>query len=64
MTGFVHTAYDMIKDLRRNLRDRYKDCYVVLTMSNQKKKSLPRNVRTGLVIGLVARCYLAVRDRP
>lgn len=30
MGGIVHTAYDTIEDLRRNLRDRYKDCYAVL----------------------------------
>ena len=30
MGGIVHTAFDTIEDLRRNLRDRYKDCHSVL----------------------------------
>jgi hypothetical protein len=30
MAGIVHTAFDTIEDLRRNLRDRYKDCHSVL----------------------------------
>ncbi len=30
MGGLLHTAYDTIEDLRRNLRDRYKDCHAVL----------------------------------
>jgi len=30
MPGFEHTANDTIEDLRRNLRDRYKDCHAVL----------------------------------
>ena len=30
MGGIVHTAYDTVEDLRRNLRDRYKDCHSVL----------------------------------
>lgn len=30
MGGLRHTAFDTIEDLRRNLRDRYKDCHAVL----------------------------------
>lgn len=30
MPGYVSTAFDFIEDLRRNLRDRYKDCHAVL----------------------------------
>jgi hypothetical protein len=30
MAGYEHTANDTIEDLRRNLRDRYKDCHAVL----------------------------------
>lgn len=30
MGGLRHTAFDTIEDLRRNLRDRYKDCHSVL----------------------------------
>lgn len=30
MPGIIHTPYDTIEDLRRNLRDRYKDCHSVL----------------------------------
>jgi len=30
MSGYAHTALDTIEDLRRNLRDRYRDCHAVL----------------------------------
>ena len=30
MGGVLHTAFDTIGDPRHNLRDRYKDCHVVL----------------------------------